>query len=536
MSKPVGIVDLFSGPGGLGEGFASLLDSAGLSRFSLEVSIEKEQSAHATLLLRSFIRKFGNNLPPEYHEFLNGSIKEPDWHRLYPNEWMAAKEEVKCLELGTTEAKKFLKYRIACIRAKYGDRIVLIGGPPCQPYSLAGRARNAGISGYVPHKDDRHFLYREYVEVIAQLQPAAFVMENVKGVLSSFIHGDMIFHKILSDLQSAAGTDSYKLVALSRPEACQVNLDTASPDNFIIRMEDYGVPQTRHRVIVVGLRSDVASVIPDQVLPYITRQNIPVSVDAVIGSMPRLRSGLSKDDSAHAWFKMVRDGADLVRHNLTHLSKQQRKYINCELDLCIDRLLKESINLNRFGGEGTALSTSCPDELREWIVDENLIRLPNNDTRGHMSSDLARYLFVSVFGKSCGRSPRSSEFPDTLAPNHRNWRSGKFIDRFRVQLGDKPASTITSHISKDGHYFIHPDPTQCRSLTVREAARLQTFPDNYFFKGGRTHQYVQVGNAVPPFLARQIAKSLWRIFQYQDKESISAHTIRMTQNNTALIA
>jgi DNA (cytosine-5)-methyltransferase 1 len=165
----------------------------------------------------------------------------------------------------------------------------------------------------------------------------------------------------------------------------------------------------------------------------------------------------------------------------------------------------------RKGGSYADLPASCPDELQRWLVDLKLERFPNNETRGHMLADLGRYFYAALYGQIAGVSPKAKDFPRELAPDHRNWKTGKFADRFRVQLWKSPATTVTSHISKDGHYFIHPDPSQCRSLTVREAARLQTFPDNYFFRGNRTQQFVQVGNAVPPFLAQKIAASLHQL-------------------------
>jgi DNA (cytosine-5)-methyltransferase 1 len=149
-------------------------------------------------------------------------------------------------------------------------------------------------------------------------------------------------------------------------------------------------------------------------------------------------------------------------------------------------------------------------------VDAKLKGVCNHATRSHIRADLHRYFFVSAFGLVHGRSPLLNDFPRALLPDHENvaaaLKETKFNDRFRVQVASRPATTITSHISKDGHYFIHPDPAQCRSLTVREAARLQTFPDNYFFEGERTAQYHQVGNAVPPLLAHQIAKIVAEIF------------------------
>ena len=147
--------------------------------------------------------------------------------------------------------------------------------------------------------------------------------------------------------------------------------------------------------------------------------------------------------------------------------------------------------------------------LASWYLDDALGGLCNHEARSHMPADLRRYLFCSSYARVHQRSPKLGEFPPQLLPDHKNVNEGvngnHFSDRFRVQRAGKPASTITSHISKDGHYFIHYDPTQCRSLTVREAAEFRRSPDNYFFEGNRTEQYTQVGNAVPPLLARQIA-------------------------------
>ena len=511
MFPTFGVVDLFAGPGGLGEGFSAFQDGYGSHPFSIGVSIEKDEAAHATLQMRSFLRKFGyGNFPPEYYEFLNGKCEEPDWPSLHPIEWEQAEEEACLMELGKKKADELLSSRITAIRKKYNDQTILIGGPPCQAYSLVGRSRNAGIADYQAHKDKRNFLYRKYVDVLGQLEPTAFIMENVRGMLSHAVNDDMIFHRVLTDLRSAAGPNSYQLFALAPENRRTTTLKDAEPLDYIVRTENHGVPQARHRVIIVGLREDIVKNLPYNVSPRLRHRGRQVTVDDIIGTMPKLRSGLSKNDSFEAWQKTVIEAVDIV---LSETNSVPWSY-KCEFRIILNKcrsILKNSHVLDRRSCDNTGMPEYCPSQLRDFIVDPNIESLPNNETRGHMPSDLARYLFVSAFGKATGRSPKASEFPASLKPNHKNWDTGKFSDRFRVQVWDKPATTVTSHISKDGHYFIHPDPSQCRSLTVREAARLQTFPDNYLFKGNRTQQYVQVGNAVPPFLARQVAQCLWRV-------------------------
>ncbi|MCY4300236.1 MAG: DNA cytosine methyltransferase [Aestuariivita sp.] len=515
MSIAYGIVDLFAGPGGLGEGFSAFRDQFGRNPFSIEVSVEKDPAAHATLKLRSFLRKFEQGWPAEYYDFLNGRQAEPDWSKLYPEQWAAAENEARCMELGAESTTKFLRSRIMNLRREYQDRTILVGGPPCQAYSLAGRSRNAGIAGYLPHKDDRNFLYQKYVEVLRELEPAAFVMENVKGMLSSSIKGSRIFHKVMADLRSATGDDSYRLLSLVTSDKKKGGTYPA-PQDFIVNMEKHGIPQARHRVIIIGIRQDVFGNLGSNNWSIrLPSSDQSVTVGDIIGIMPPLRSGLSRIDGPIIWRDTVLNAIRTVSKESSRLPKQCRAAFEKILSEC-NASLRTGAVPERSSDVGADIPDSCPDELRDWILDPLLDRLPNHYARGHMSSDLARYLFVSAFGRATGRSPKAADFPSSLVPNHKNWDSGKFSDRFRVQIANAPASTVTSHISKDGHYFIHPDPSQCRSLTVREAARLQTFPDNYLFKGNRTQQYVQVGNAVPPFLALQIAECLW--------ESIAADT------------
>ena len=152
-----------------------------------------------------------------------------------------------------------------------------------------------------------------------------------------------------------------------------------------------------------------------------------------------------------------------------------------------------------------------PPNLKSWIQDDRINGIIQHESRAHMETDIARYSYVSLFATCKKRSPKISEFPEYLLPNHKNVHSGNFVDRFKSQLKGSPSKTITSHISKDSHAFIHFDPTQSRGLTVREAARIQTFPENYFFEGNRTQQYVQVGNAVPPFLSSLIGEIVEKI-------------------------
>jgi DNA (cytosine-5)-methyltransferase 1 len=505
------VVDLFAGPGGLAEGFSAVTAQDGSHPFRISLSVEKEAAAYSTMLLRNFLRQFDGVFPQEYYDFLKGSSDEPDWGVLYLKQWAAARRHSLKLELGLPATEGILNQRIDELKKTYGRNTILIGGPPCQAYSLVGRARNRGIKDYRAEDDPKHFLYKQYIRILQRLQPVAFVMENVKGVLSSSVNKGKIFERILVDLTEAGGREGYELVALAPRAARQAELlpRNINPSDFVVRGEDLGLPQARHRVIVIGLHRGwlraSGRTATDQLLRV---ANYRANSADVLKGMPRLRSGVSRDDSPLNWSVEMGRAVQVVRKAAAWLPDKERLAFLKRVNECGQLFVKVSDLPPRTASAPAGVGPLCPNPIKRWLLDRRLNALPNNETRGHMPSDLARYLYAAIYAEMTGVSPKSDDFPDLLAPDHLNWRSGTFADRFRVQLYDQPSTTVTSHISKDGHYFIHPDPTQCRSLTVREAARLQTFPDNYFFKGNRTEQFVQVGNAVPPLLAKQIGEAL----------------------------
>jgi len=243
----------------------------------------------------------------------------------------------------------------------------------------------------------------------------------------------------------------------------------------------------------------------------------------VIDDLPRLRPGISYRGNGRPWTDSFESRLmNEVLSSLRVSDQAIRRRIADRMESA-----KRKMKRRADPGTGTDRALLGPADAPvtvvhpRWYRDRPIRLLANHECRSHMPADLVRYLFVAAFGRETGRSPRLSDFPRCLLPEHKNVDQlapdeAIFKDRFRVQLRNVHSMTVTSHIAKDGHAFIHHDETQCRSLTVREAARLQTFPDSYVFLGNRTSQYTQVGNAVPPYLAIQIAEIVGEVLRRAD--------------------
>ncbi len=437
-------IDLFAGCGGLSEGFKQ-------AGFDIIAQVEMDRYACETLRTRQlYYRLKETGKGHLYHRYLREEIEREQILGRFENLGEYISHRVIQATFGNDGTDKILD-KIESSR-KY-NRVskfhVLLGGPPCQPYSLVGRSRDP----YRMENDERHFLYKYYLEILESLQPDFFVYENVPGLFTARAGGSDIFKKILQDFSSLH--PQYEIT----PPLQQIYSD---PYSYILDSADFYVPQRRKRLILIGYRKSLEKENPYikdifarlQKMALKNRKKGYLTVDDAIGDLPPLIAGEGRD----GWYGPYNSGSGLKSYQI--------------------KMRKDS-----------------PGIL-------------NHRARTHMKTDLERYRFFIEHHKNGNGAATLNDLrkerPD-LVPNHKLENLNKFIDRFKVQWWDRPSSTITAHICKDGHYYIHPDIHQCRSFTVREAARCQSFPDNFKFEGPRTEQFKQVGNAVPPQMAKIIA-------------------------------
>lgn len=326
---------------------------------------------------------------------------------------------------------------LVCIEKELKNQTVdlLIGGPPCQAYSSLGRAKDEkGMQ-----EDPRNFLFESYEKILTHFKPKVFVFENVTGLLTAKLGNKKIVEVILKKLGQ-----KYKLLE--------------NPNEMVLNSCDYGVPQIRKRIILIGVRKDI-KIDPKQIYKDIIKTHYnPETSDKEKENKKKFVT--VKDAIADLPALMPGQGDIKIEHNV--------------------KLWNEFLETVR-------------------AKDDRIIF--DHIARNHNEADKKRYYAMSK---------NKWTFQDMLekkpALNHLKQRV--FNNSYVVQFWDSPARTIIAHLYKDGNQFIHPDYNQARTLTPREAARLQSFPDDFIFAGSKTQQYKQIGNAVPPLMAEAIAKSI----------------------------
>lgn len=391
------IIDLFAGAGGLSEGFRR-------NNFDIVAHVEMDQNAALTLKTREAYYYCQNNNLDYYIKYLKKEISREEFYRKIPTDIL---DKVINKEI----SKETLKDIFNQIDSKLNGENVLgiIGGPPCQAYSIAGRSRKKDMGD-----DPRNFLYKYYLKFIEKYKPSFYVFENVQGIFSA--KDGKVFKDIEKGMKKLKYTFEYKL----------------------LNSKDFGVVQERKRVIIIGFKKEL-----DIHYPIFEKSQLNYNIRNLFEDLPPIMAG----DTNNTYKKNTND---------------------CLVNLKIRN--------------------------RNWNV------LTYHETRSLNNNDAEIY-------KLCikNKKLKYTDLPDKLI-KHNNKNS--FLDRFKVVEYDKACHTMVAHISKDGHHYIHPDLKQCRSLSVREAARIQSFPDDYYFESSKTSAYKQIGNAVPVLMAEAIAKKI----------------------------
>lgn len=420
-------LDLFAGAGGLSEGFIQ-------AGYTPVAHVEMEAAACYTLKTRAAFHWLKANGNMElYHQYLCGEIKRDEFYSHIPQ---TVVDTVLNYEISDDTIPEIFTKVDHLLDGEELD--LIIGGPPCQAYSLAGRSRSeTKMVG-----DKRNYLYRHYAEFLKKYRPKYFVFENVLGLLSA---------------KDKDGTSHFENMQKLFKEYGY------STEFQPLNASDYGVLQNRKRIILIGKRGDHTGFYPD----------------------------IPKDTSTHKVGELF-----------------------CDLP-----------SITAGGGQITPVATN--PYTGKYLYDSgikssDLEPVTFHQARPNTEQDLEIYRIVVETWNKQGTRIAYTDLPERLR-THKNTTS--FLDRFKVVAGNLTcAQTVVAHICRDGHYYIHPDKKQNRSLTPREAARIQTFPDNYYFesvtgKPSRTLAYKQIGNAVPVRLAYNIARALVEKFdEAEDNE------------------
>jgi len=419
VEKDLKFLDLFAGAGGLSEGFVR-------AGFHPLAHVEVNKAACNTLKTRmAYYWLRNNDLVDKYYDYLYKRIPRYELYQLVP------KSEISSV-INEEISQRTLSGIFDRIDQLLGGKSLdlIIGGPPCQTYSLVGRSRDKnGMRG-----DKRNYLYTFYAKFLNRYKPRYFVFENVSGLLSAKINHDKSYLDHMRNLFKTAGyITEYK----------------------VLNAFDYGVLQKRKRIILVGRQTDISGYYPEP-----KTWNLKAKVKDVLDDLPNLQAGEGSDSP-------------------------------CEMNGNTNSYLRNA--MLRTNGEPVTWHQARPHNER----DKEIYRIAVN--KWNKNQERLDY----------------NDLPEELK-THRNRSS--FLDRFKVVGKDLQSShTVVAHISKDGHYYIHPDINQNRSLTPREAARLQTFPDDYYFesengKPSRTHAFFQIGNAVPVLLAQRVAEKMIEVW------------------------